>query len=120
MEEVPQITPEHGVETDGGLVEHEQIRAVQDRRAERDARSLPAGQAGHDLVALRAELDEVDDLIDPARVDSEDPPEVAKVLEHREIAVDGRLLRHVPDARSAAPCGLQAGRVPTPRRQLTI
>ena len=72
VEEVPQIAPEHGVEADGGLVEHEQIRAVQDRRAERDTRSLPAGQAGHDLITLRAELDEVDDLLDPARVDSED------------------------------------------------
>ena len=42
VEEVPEVAAQHRVEADGGLVEHEHVGLVEERRRERDARPLAA------------------------------------------------------------------------------
>ena len=93
VEEVPEIPSQQRVEPDSRLVEDEEARPVEERRAERHAGPLAAGERPDDLVPLRDEPDALGDLVDAIGPDAQDPPEVREVLPHREVAVDGRVRR---------------------------
>ena len=67
MEEVPQVAPEHGVEPDRRLVEHEDLRLAEQCRGERHARALAAGEAVDDAPLEAAEPDCLDRVLDALR-----------------------------------------------------
>ena len=79
-EHLPEVAAQHRVEADGRLVEHEQLRAADERRRKRDARALTAGQPVDDAVALGLEPDGLDHFADSLRRLIEDAGEVAEVL----------------------------------------
>src|SRR5690349_4812637 len=102
-EGLPQVAPEQRVEADGGLVEHEQRRLVQERGCERHPRALAAGERPHHAAGERVHADGRDDGVDALRRRAEHCGEVAQVLAHRQVAVDRRRLGHVADARPQRP-----------------
>jgi hypothetical protein len=95
VEEVPEVSAEHGVEPNGGLVENEHLGLMQKCSREREAGTLAAGARGGNLVSLVAEPDPVDHCIDALAPDADDAGEVREVLAYGEVVVDRRGLRHV-------------------------
>ena len=67
VEEVPQVAAQHRVEADGGLVEHEHVGLVEERRRERDARLLPAREPPDEPPGRVGEPDAVDHVVDARR-----------------------------------------------------
>jgi hypothetical protein len=98
VEQRPEIAPEHGIEADGRLVEHEQVGLAEQRDGERHARALAARQRAREPVAGAGEVDGGERPPDLTRRHVEHGGEVAQVLGDREIGVDRRRLRHVRDA----------------------
>ena len=79
VEQLPQVTAQHRIETDGRLVEHEQLGRAQERGAERDPTELATGQRPGEPVDLGAQVDVVERALDVVVADPEDPREVAQV-----------------------------------------
>ena len=98
VEQGPEVAPQHGVEPDGRLVEHEQIRLAEQRGGQRDARALAARQRAGELVAGVGEVDGGERPADLARRDAQHGGEVAQVLLDGQVGVDRRRLRHVGHA----------------------
>ena len=67
VEEVPEVAPEHRIEADRRLVEHEHVGLVEQRRGERDAGLLPAREAPDELRGRVGEADTLDHGVDPRR-----------------------------------------------------
>ena len=118
VEERPEVASQHRVEPDGRLVEHEQLRLAEERRRERDARPLAAGEPPDDPPALGCEADDLDHLVDAgSRGRADDAGEVAQVLDDREVGVDGRGLRDVADPPPERGRAGRLARAPSPSRR---
>src|SRR5438874_296668 len=81
----------HGVDTSGGLVEKENLRAVHERAAKRELLLHPAGERASPAVLERSELlinrrDEIVMLLDGR---AEDGGEESQILLHRKVRVEG-------------------------------
>ena len=96
-EHLPEIAAEHGVETDGRLVEDEHVRLAEQCRRERHARALSAERVRTSWSACRPRSTVDRRLVDPVVGRIEHAREVAQVLARGEVAVDRRRLRHVTD-----------------------
>ena len=104
MEHVPEIAAEHRVQTDGRLIEDEQLGFAKQRRGERDTGSLAARHRPHDAVRAVAKIDDREHFVDPPGADAENPAEVREILARGQIAVHGRRLRHISNARPEIRC----------------
>ncbi len=97
VEEAPEALPQHRVQPDGRLVEHEQVRRPEQRDGERGPRALAPREASHHRPGVPGEVHGLDDPIHLGGADAEDPREEAHVLAHRQVVVDARLLCGVAD-----------------------
>ncbi len=66
-QQADQLVAGDGVELRGGLVEQHQLRPARERRAERDALLLAAGELVRGAVEQRVDPERERDLLDPAR-----------------------------------------------------
>src|SRR5262249_31344092 len=99
VEHLPEAAPEHGIETDSRLVEHDHLRTAEKRRSQREARSLAAGERDGELWLEAAEFDELDDLLDAPAGGARQSRGVVQILEDREVCIHRRRLRLIADAR---------------------
>jgi hypothetical protein len=95
VEQRPEVAAEHGIEPHGRLVEDEDLGLPEERHREGDARLLAARQTRDDVVRMAAQRDVRHRACYGFPFGSEDSGEEAKVLAHREVAVDRNRLRHV-------------------------
>ena len=86
-EGAPELSPQHRIEPDGRLVEHQELGVAEERRAERDAGLLTAGEPSDDVSGQGHEVDGSEHLVDPLCRRIEDPREVAEVLANGQIPV---------------------------------
>ena len=97
VEEVPEVPPQHRVEPDRRLVEHEEVRPSQQRDRERHAGELAAGQRAHDPLLEAREVDVPEGGAHALVVHPQDRRRVAQVLGDGEVGVHARRLRGVAD-----------------------
>ena len=98
MEDRPQLAPEHRVEPDRRLVEHEDLGVADERAREAHPRLLAPAEVVDAGGGVTGEVDGHDGAVDGIRGCAQDGAEVVDVLAHRQVAVDARGLRHVTDA----------------------
>ena len=96
-EQVPQVAPQHGVEPDRRLVEHEHLGVADEGAREVRARLLPATEVLDPRVGVVGEVDRRDGPVDRVGADPHDLRDVGDVVAHRQVAVDARRLGEVPD-----------------------
>ena len=85
VEEVPQIAPQHRVQSDRRLVKNEELRVVEQRGRERDASPLAARERSDDLVACFRQAYPPQDGLDATWTDVNEPREVPEILANREV-----------------------------------
>ena len=103
VEGLPQLDPQHRVETDGRLVEHQQARLVEQGHGQGDPRALAARELGRPRDPARSSSLTVSrHCCDPVVADTEDAGEEAEVLGDRQVVVHAGLLGDVADLASAA------------------
>lgn len=95
VEQRPQRAPQHGVQADGGLVEHQQIRVGDQRAGQRHPRQLTTGEPARQLVPLGRQIDLIDHLVGPPTSGPEQMGEVAHIALDGQIVVDARRLGDV-------------------------
>ena len=110
----PQVLPEHRVEPDRGLVEHEQARVAEQRDRQAGARALPTAEVGHHVVGVVDEIDGFDAAAGLGAVDTEHAREEGEVLGDAEVVVHAGCLGHVADP---GPQRLRAGGLAEHRRR---
>ena len=98
VEEPPQVAPQHRVEADGGLVEHQHLGAGQQGDGEGDPAALAAREGVDDPVGLAGEVDLREAAAYVVGAGAEHPGEEAQVLGHRQVAVHAGRLGDVADA----------------------
>ena len=100
-EALPELGPQLGVHADGGLVEEEQARPVDQSAGQGDPLPHPPAQGRHHRPPPREEVDQLQRLGDlrprSASLKTVDGGEEADVLLHAEVGVEGRGLGHVAD-----------------------
>ena len=64
VEERPEVLAQDRVEADRGLVEHQQVGAAEQRDREAGPAALAAAEPADDLVAVRRQVDGLDDPVD--------------------------------------------------------
>ena len=86
----PEVAPQHRVEADGRLVEHEQVGPAEQRGRERDACALAAGERARRRCRRGSPRPTVSIALATAACGApRTPREVAEVLAHGQVAVDG-------------------------------
>ena len=93
---LPRAPPGSRVEARRRLVEEEQFRVADQRKAHVEPALLPAGQPGHAVVGLLREPDQLDRLVHPARRVVVAGEELDR-LAHSELRVHAAVLEHDPD-----------------------
>ena len=95
----PHAVTGHGVEPHRRLVEDEQRRAVDEGLGELEPTHHPTGVGGRQARLVAAQVDHLEDLVDPRRPfpswHVEEVCEPLDVLASGQGALDGQLLRHV-------------------------
>src|SRR6202011_3579681 len=97
-EAVPELNPQLGIDADGGLVEEQQVRFVDQGASERASRPHPAAQRAHDRLPAIPQIDELQRLADAVDAPVDGTEEV-DVLLGREIWIERSLLGHVANSR---------------------
>jgi len=101
---LPGAAPRAGVEAGRRLVEEDQLRVADQRETEIEPPALAAGEPPRTRVALLLEPDQLDHLVDGARM-LVVPGELAQLLRDGEVLVHGRGLEHNADPSSPAEAG---------------
>ena len=76
VDELPHGDARLRIEAGRGLVEEEQARAVHDRARDHQAPPVPAGERLRPLARVRAQLEAVEELVDPGAEADRARPEV--------------------------------------------
>ena len=97
VEEGPEVLAQDRVETDRGLIEHQQVRAAEEGDGEAGPAALTAAELPDHLVVVAAQVDRLDDAVHLVLVDAEDAGEEAEVLGDREVVVHAGRLGDVAD-----------------------
>src|SRR5439155_8989351 len=101
VDEMPEFAPGQGVDAARRLVEKDDARLVEDRAAEREPLTPPAGQIGGARVFAASETrhlqHEAAAAVEPATIESVHAAEEPDVFVDRERLVQREALRHVAD-----------------------
>ncbi len=100
----PQFDSQHGIETDRGFVEYEQVRITDERARERHASELPTGQRVGAGAGVASEPDCLDRLVDGGARSAVEGGEVGDIVGDGQVRVDARRLGDVPDATAEFDC----------------
>ena len=94
-----------GSRPDRRLVQHQQLGRVEQRRCQRHARPLAAGQRPDDAPGLLGQPDRTHHLVHPIGRGAQNAGEVAEVLAHRQVEVHGWRLGDIahPPSQAGAP-----------------
>src|SRR4030095_11633396 len=99
-EKLPELTARDGIDAGGRLVEHDQLRFVDERARQRELLFHAARQSVGQPAAKRRELRHVEQLVAPAPIVAEtvDLGEERDVFVDAQIAIQAEALREVPHA----------------------
>jgi len=97
LEEPPQVTAQDRVQTDGGLVEDEELRFADQGAGEGGPGTLSAREVAGDGAGVAREVDLGEGAVDGIGRGAEHPGEVADVVPDGEVVVEARRLGHVAD-----------------------